>query len=156
MQDTRATHRPRAGVFSAAAAVVLLAAGGIVYATRGPEATPPTSSRPITPGGMASCVEQYSLSSLRDREVAFAGTVKSVNGDSITFGIDDLFKGSVGGEITLAGASTLGGITSAGSGVSLDPGTRLLVAGDGGFAWSCGFTQTYDADVASDWRAALD
>jgi hypothetical protein len=30
-----------------------------------------------------------------------------------------------------------------------------LVAGDGSFAWSCGFTQPYDASVAADWKAAL-
>lgn len=27
--------------------------------------------------------------------------------------------------------------------------------GDGGFAWSCGFTQPYDADTADQWREAL-
>ena len=38
---------------------------------------------------------------------------------------------------------------------ALRPGARLLVAGDGGFAWGCGFTQTYSPDVASGWRSAL-
>jgi hypothetical protein len=39
--------------------------------------------------------------------------------------------------------------------VSLAPGTRLLVSGDGGFAWSCGFTQPYDDATASQWRETL-
>jgi len=49
----------------------------------------------------------------------------------------------------------VGGMTSAGPGAALAPGTRLLVAGDGGFAWSCGFTQPYDRDVATAWAAAF-
>jgi len=35
-------------------------------------------------------------------------------------------------------------------------GTRQLVAGDGGFAWGCGFTQPYDADLADQWNEELD
>jgi hypothetical protein len=31
----------------------------------------------------------------------------------------------------------------------------LLVAGDDGFAWSCGFTQPYDRVVAACWAAVF-
>ena len=57
--------------------------------------------------------------------------------------------------MTLRGAGVLGGMTSAGPSAPLEPGTRLLVAGDGGFAWACGFTQTYDPAVAADWATAF-
>ncbi len=56
----------------------------------------------------------------------------------------------------IAGARTLPGVTSAEPAVSIEPGTRLLVAGDGGFAWSCGFIQPYDAAGARQWSEAFD
>ncbi|MEX2556076.1 MAG: hypothetical protein WEB06_10625 [Actinomycetota bacterium] len=148
--------RTRAGALSAAAAVLIVAGGGIVLATRGADTPAPgPGSGPITPGA-ASCVELYSPETLANRQVAFDGSVKSVSGDEVTFTVGEWFKGGTSEQITLKGASTLGGITSAGPSVSLDPGSRLLVAGDGGFAWGCGFTQPYSQAVATDWRAALD
>jgi hypothetical protein len=109
----------------------------------------------ISPGGAASCVEQYDLTTISNREMALDATVESVDGDSVALTVNEWFRGGDEAAITLRGASTLGGITSAGEPVSLEPGTRLLVAGDGGFAWSCGFTQPYDSAVADDWREAL-
>lgn len=157
MSEQRTTWlRTRSGALSAAAAALIVIAGGIVFATRGADTPAPgPGGDPITPGA-ASCVELYSLETLANREVAFDGTVRSVSGDEVTFTVGEWFKGGTGEQVTLKGASTLGGITSAGPGVSLDPGSRLLVAGDGGFAWGCGFTQPYAQDVAADWRAALD
>lgn len=148
--------RKRTTAISAAAAAVVLLAGGIVFATRGSDAPKPGPDNDPIPPGAASCVERYSLQTLPNREVAFDGTVKSADGDSVTFTVGEWFKGGSKPEITLKGASTLGGITSAGSSVSLEPGTRLLVAGDGGFAWSCGYTQPYSSTIAADWRSALD
>lgn len=141
-------------IAAAAAAVLLVASAGIVLATRGTD-QPAPGPGPIIPPGAASCVENYSLDTLKNREVAFDGTVASVSDDEATFTVNEWFRGGSASEITLEGASTLGGITSAGPSVSMEPGTRLLVAGDGGFAWSCGFTQPYDADVASQWKNAL-
>jgi hypothetical protein len=33
-------------------------------------------------------------------------------------------------------------------------GDRYLVSGDGNIAWSCGYTQVYDAATAAEWAAA--
>ena len=122
--------------------------------------THPTSSStegPVTSGGPAlgSCVETYDLETLANRELAFDGTVARLEGDAVTFEVNDWYRGGDGAEITLAGASALSGLTSAGSATTLEPGARLLVAGDGGFAWSCGFTQPYDPAVAQKWQRAL-
>lgn len=116
---------------------------------------PGTSAGPITPGGTASCVEQYTLATLAHRETAFDGTVESVDGDSVTFTVNHWYRGGQDARSTRRGAALLGGITSAGPSVSLEPGTRLLVAGDDDFAWACGFTQPYDTAVASQWEDAL-
>ena len=153
------SKRPLALV--AAAVVVVLGAVAAFALTRPsttdtPEGdTPSRSDAPITPGGMASCIEMYDLTTLPNREVAFAGTVKSVDGDKVTFAVDEAFRGVNGDEVTLEGAQSLSALTSAGEGMSLEPGTKLLVSGDGGFAWTCGFTQPYADDVASQWRDAL-
>lgn len=114
-----------------------------------------TTTGPITPGGMAICVELYDTTTLAKREVAFDGTVGAVNGDSITFTVNRAFRGVNGSTVTLEGATGLSGHTSAGSEMSVEPGTRLLVAGDGGFVWSCGFTQPYDDAVAAQWAATF-
>ena len=115
---------------------------------------PPAERGPISLGS-ASCVELYSLETLGHRELAFDGVVDSVDGDQVTFRINEWYRGGPGETVTLSGASTMSGLTSAGSTVELQPGRRLLVAGDGAFAWSCGFTQPYDPAVAETWRASL-
>lgn len=166
--------RPRLLLAAAAAVLVVAVVGGAVALSAGDDGEPdrvatepttPTTSgeaitpgEPITPGGpsSASCVELYDLQTLTNRELAFDGTVEVVEGDTVTFAVNHWYRGGDGGDVKLRGAELLGGLTSAGTAVSLEPGSRLLVAGDGGFAWSCGFTQPYDASVAADWAAALE
>jgi hypothetical protein len=112
---------------------------------------------PVSPGGasVGRCVELYDLETLTNRETAFDGTVTALDGDTVTFEVNESFRGGSAGTIALGGAAVLGGLSSVGPGVPLEIGARLLVAGDGGFAWSCGFTQPYDATLADQWRDAL-
>lgn len=105
---------------------------------------------------MGSCLENYDLTTLAKRELALDGVVSSVNDDTITLSVKHWFKGGSSAEISLGGASTLAVLTSAGQPVDVTPGTRLLVSGDGGFAWSCGFTREYRADTAADWAQTLE
>lgn len=153
------------GVISVAAAVVAALTvgavalrsdnGGESVATT-PTTAPPSGDAPISPGGaVGSCVERYDLLTLTHREVAFDGTVLKVGGDEATFRVNEWYRGGEGGEVTIGGAEVVGGMSSAGPTASLEPGNRLLVAGDGGFAWSCGFTQTYQAATADEWRRVL-
>ena len=126
--------------------------------------TIPTATLPIA--GM--CVEAYSLETLPNRDFAFDGTVTLVADDQVTFAVNQWFVGDQATEVTLTatgltgGAITSGGgitlegdVTSAGDGLSLVEGERFLVAGSGVFVWSCGFTQRYDAGVASDWAGVF-
>ena len=106
---------PRRTWLAVAAAVVLIATIGVAIAlTRddrtpardtqvatdptSPPATddPGTSAGPITPGGTASCVEQYTLATLAHRDAAFDGTVESVDGDSVTFTVNHWYRGVQG------------------------------------------------------------
>lgn len=153
------TPRPRrAGLLAAAAVALVALVGGTIALTGDDTDSTPTpddvATGSITPGGpaSASCVELYDLDTLGNREIAFDGTVTAVDGDTITFTVNRWYRGGDADEVTLAGAAGLSGLTSAGSATSVEPGTRLLVAGDGGFAWACGFTQPYDPAVAEDWN----
>ena len=164
-----ATIRRRTVALAAAVAVVVALVGGAIALSDSddgkapadgatPSTTPEDTGAPITPGGIStgSCVELYDLQTLANREVAFDGTVQQVQGDQVTFTVNQWYRGdNQSTEVTLAGAEALNGLTSAGPAATLEPGTRLLVAGDGGFAWSCGFTQPYDPDVAAQWAQAL-
>ena len=124
--------------------------------TGGVEVVVPNGDGAITPGGSTSgsCVELYDLTTLERREIAFDGTLVTVDGDRATFTVNHWFRGGDGASVTLAG-SGLQGINSTQPGAALTPGARLLVAGDGGFAWSCGFTQPYDPSVAQQWMETL-
>lgn len=145
-----------------AAVTLVAAAGGAVALSAGfrdqRNSTATTSTTvggaAISPGGSsASCVEPYSLENLAHRETAFAGTVTAVSGDQVTFAVERWFRGGTGTVVTLR-SSTGGAISSDGS-VPLEPASRLLVSADGGFVWSCGFTQAYDDSVAADWAATF-
>lgn len=151
-QSPTTSRGPRLAAIAATIAAIGVAAAVLV--TRGGDA-PSSPGEPQSPGGMASCAVMYDLTTLAGREQAFAGTVLSVNGDDVVFRVDEAFKGVDADRVEMKGASLFGGMTSVSEGVALEPGARMLVAGDGGFAWSCGFTQPYDAAVAADWRAAL-
>jgi hypothetical protein len=155
MSETDVTRR-RVPMIAAAATAVVLVAGGTVFATRGGAPAPvPIEPGPIAPGISAMCVELYSLETLAAREFAFDGTVTEVNGDAISFDVTEWFHGGEGDAVSLEGALTLSGLSTAGDAVPIEPGTRLLVAGDDTFLWGCDFTQPYDASVAADWRATL-
>ena len=173
------TARRRPFALAAAAAVVVALAGGAIVVGNSDDGDDPatvavspdaasqdtvediaggTSDAPITPGGTSTgnCVELYSLETLTNREHAFDGTVQRVDGDQVSFSVNRWYSsGDTPTEITLAGADTLNGPNSAGPAAALEPGTWLLVAGDGGFAWSCGFTQPFDTNVASQWAQTL-
>lgn len=129
------------GVAVVAIAFLLFGRGGVPGSGPGPVA--------------GSCVQLYSLDTLRQRSFAFDGTVTAIAGDEVTFAVADLLRGSIGSTVTLTATGMTGtAITSAG-GPTLQVGGRYLVAGEDHFAWSCGFTQPYDASVAAQWRQAF-
>ena len=168
------TNVRRTRLIAVAAAVVVLAAiGRVLLAGGGQSAVTPTTESAVDPtvtsgetpttagpgttdgGVILSCIDHYSIESLRERQVIFDGTVEEVDGDTIRFAVNEWFRGGSGASTSRTGAEILGGFTSLGEPMSLDPGTRMLVAGDGDAAWACGFTQPYDAEVAAEWAEAI-
>ena len=149
--DTSPRSKRRPGWALGFGAIAVAAVAAIAVLTNG--AGDPTPSEQPGPG-IGSCVETYSAEALGNRDFAFDGTVTSIDGDSVTFAVDDAFWGDVGESITLEAAGMTGtSVTSAG-GPSLMQGERYLVAGDDQFVWGCGFTQPYDSAVAAEWAGA--
>lgn len=139
--------RLRLGLGAVAALAIVL----VVGANAGTWLAPGGTTGP----GIGMCVEQYSLATLGNRAFAFDGTVTAVAGERVTFAIGTAYRGVDGTSVTLDAPGMTGtAITSAG-GPTLEVGGRYLVAGEATFAWACGFTQPYDAGIASSWSAAL-
>lgn len=101
------------------------------------------------------CVEAYSLQTLGNRTFAFDGTVVAIDGDTVTFRVEEAFKGLDRAEVSLTATGMTGGAITPGGGLSLVPDQRYLVAGEATFAWGCGFTQPYEPAVAAEWAKAL-
>lgn len=149
MDDNRSHRRRRwAWIAGAGTAAVAGIAALALLLNPGSGAPDPTND----PGtGIGSCVETYSPETLASRAFAFDGTVTAIDGDSVTFTVNEAFRGDLGDSITLKAAGMTGtSVTSAG-GPTLTVGERYLVAGDDQFVWACGFTQPYDEAVAGEW-----
>lgn len=146
-------------------------------ARRSEQRSPAEAAQPAPQGGSTvstttgSCVETYSLQTLRNRQVAFDGVVKQVQRylgnvppgegqelqqDRVLFQVNRWYRGGSGDTTTLKSSVPLEAIVSDSLDTpSLKIGGRYLVSGDGGFIWSCGFTRAYSAGEASRWEAAL-
>ena len=158
------TARRRKVYYGAIAAAVAAAIAVVVaVANRDPHTTSiagpatQTTGVAVSPGGpsVGSCVESYDLATLKHREVAFDGTVTKIEGTQVTFSVIEWFKGGSQASVTLDGNGMSGGVITSAGGPTLTAGQRFLVAGDGGFAWSCGFTQAYQPIVAGQWRTTF-
>ncbi|OGO56316.1 MAG: hypothetical protein A2V85_10730 [Chloroflexi bacterium RBG_16_72_14] len=121
----------------------------------GQPAAEPANPSPSPGTGSASCVESYSLATLANRSFAFDGTVTVIDGDSVTFTVNEAYRGVSGDAVTLQAPGMTGTTITSAGGPVLVSGERYLVAGDATFAWACGFTQRWDAAVAAEWSGAL-
>ena len=149
-----------AGILAAGVAAAAIVGIIVVTTTNDddkPTTAPTTSvSSTLTPSiGIGSCVESYSIRTLPNRELAFDGTVGAVNGVEVTFTVNNWYKGGTESTVTLDGTGMVGGAITSAGGLTLNIGERYLVAGDGGFVWSCGFTQPYEPGIAQQWSDAL-
>jgi hypothetical protein len=154
MDDTRSVSRRRIAWAGGLAAAAVAGIAALALILNPATSAPGPSADPGT--GIGSCVETYSPETLANRDFAFDGTVAAIDGDSVTFSVNEAFAGetTAGSSITLSAPGMSGtSITSAG-GPTLTEGERYLVAGDADFVWACGFTQPYDQTIAAEWAEA--
>ncbi|MEO7295003.1 MAG: hypothetical protein ABIZ57_02580 [Candidatus Limnocylindria bacterium] len=152
MEDNSKTRSRPAGWLLGLGGVAVAGAVIAVLALNNGGDTPSPTDDPGT--GIGSCVEHYSPGTLANRDFAFDGTVTAIAGDQVTFDVTETFVGEVSDAVTLTASGMTGtSVTSAG-GPNLSVDDRYLVAGDGEFAWACGFTQRYDDAIAAEWADA--
>ena len=134
----------------------LVAAGALALAVTlgsgfGVQAPIAPTDNPGAGGGIASCLA-YDPSILPTFEIVFDGTVTAVDGDQVTFDVNEGWKG-VDGSVTLTAPDV--DVALLGDVPEFEVGGRYLVTAAGTTINSCGYTLDYDADAASDWAAAF-
>jgi hypothetical protein len=143
-----------------------------------PAATDAGSSVPLVGGPAGRCAEGYDAHTVTRRTFAFDGTVIEIvelapSGEEglieflVTFRIEEWFRGGETEQFTVTMHPPMQESSSDDSlGFDLRSwlGWRLLVSGDDRSgskrldhpeAWYCGFTRTYSADTAAEWRRSF-
>ena len=146
------------GVIALAFAVALgngLGAGGgtppPIAVNPTPSEIPVDSGNPAAGGGVASCLV-YDPANLPTFDVVFDGTVSAIDGDQVTFTVNEGWKGAEG-SITLTAPQVEVALT--GPLPEFKVGGRYLVSASGSTISACGYTLDYDADTAAAWAAAF-
>jgi hypothetical protein len=136
----------------AVALAVVFGPGFGAQAPSGPIAANPTpSENPAAGGGMASCLV-YDPANLPTFDIVFDGTVTAVDGDQVTFDVNEAWKG-VDGNVTLTAPDV--DVALVGPMPEFEVGGRYLVTAAGSTINACGYTLDYDAATAAAWAAAF-
>ena len=142
-EKTEPTPAPRRSlVFCIAAVTVLvLAVGAGLLLMGGNEAPVASAPLELTAGGedvMASCI-MFSPEELeRVAEIAFEGSVTSVEGDTVTLSVDTWFRGD--GEATEVVLNAPQGLEALIGGIPFEVGSQYLITAQGGNVNYCGFS----------------
>ena len=127
------------------------APGGPPVAANPTPSEDPSGNPAAGGGGLASCLV-YDPANLPTFDIAFDGTVTAVDGDQVTFDVNEGWKGA-DGSITLTAPDT--DVTLLGEMPDFGVGGRYLVTAAGSNINSCGYTLDYDAATAAAWAAAF-
>jgi hypothetical protein len=129
-----------------------LGIGGGGSASAPPVAVAPTPTEdPAAGGGQASCLV-YDPANLPTFDVVFDGTVTAVDGDQVTFDVNEDYKGA-GDSITLTAPVVDPALV--GPLPDFQVGGRYLVTAFESTINACGYTVDYDAETAAAWAAAF-
>ncbi len=144
---------PRRLLFAVSGASAVAAAVAVAVLVNTSPAAPTGPSVPLG-DAMAMCLDAESAGTIADRDFAFDGTVTAIGDEErVTFTVNRVFVGDVGGETTLVATGMAAGHLTSNGGPGMEVGGRYLVSGDEDFVWSCGFTQTYSDALAAEWDA---
>ena len=135
----------------AASAVAVAAAAVASFSLLGDDGEPAVVGGEPIGGAMASCL-MWEEATLLALPMAFDGTVVETTNTTATFDVHRWFKGGEGARITLRAEGLVSEESVALLGTSLQPGQRYLVAGDDGYVWGCGYSVTYDTELANHWE----
>ncbi len=111
-----------------------------------------TGGEPLGGGAAADCMV-YDEAVLLGQEIAFDGTLVSADEatDTAVFEVHQWFRGGEGTTVTLQAGGLLRTDAQALVGTALAVGQRYLISSTDGVVWACGYSVTYDADLAAEW-----
>jgi len=145
----------RTWLLTAAAAVVVAALGfGGWTALQGDdnragqvaqEKTVMTLKGPAKPDAMAMCM-RIEPTTVGQMQVAFDGTVASVDGDSVTLDVNKWYAGGDTDQVQLTQISEADWVALEG-GITLEQGQRYLVTAHDGVVNGCGFTAPWSQEL---------
>ena len=155
VMDDKAAPQPKQPLMRKVAlgvgmAVAAAAIAGGAYALLKDKADEPIVGGEPLGDAMAMCI-QYTDQMLLDQEYAFDGTLVAVDGNNAIFDVHNWYKGGEGAQITLKAEGLVRSEAVALVGTSLEVGQRYLISGTDGFVWACGFSVTYDTEIANHW-----
>jgi hypothetical protein len=145
------------GGVALAGAIALAIALGSGLGAQAPAGGPPVaanptpSENPAAGGGVASCLF-YDPANLPTFDIVFDGTVTDLDGDQITFDVNEGWKGA-NGSITLTAPQV--DVALVGPIPDFQVGGRYLVSAAGSTINACNYTLDYDAATAAAWAAAF-
>lgn len=156
--DVKPTRGPLAlvgGLALAGAFALAIVFGSGLGAAPSPSSDPvanvPASENPAAGGGMASCLV-YDPATLPTFDVVFDGTVSAIDGDQVTFDVNEGWKGAEG-SITLTNPNVDAALV--GPMPEFAVGGRYLVSAAGSTMNACNYTLDYAEDAAAEWAAAF-
>lgn len=112
---------------------------------------PITGGEPL--GSAAADCLAYDEATLLAQELAFDGTLvaASADGEQATFEVHNWFRGGDAAEVVLEAGGLLRAEAQALVGTALEVGERYLISSRDGVVWACGYSVTYDSDLAAEW-----
>jgi hypothetical protein len=140
------------GGLALAGAFALAIALGNGFGIQTPAGGDGNGATPDPAGGFASCLA-YDPASLPTFDIVFDGTVTAVDGDQVTFDVNEDWKGA-GETITLTAPEADMALT--GPIPDFEVGGRYLVSAAGTTVNACGYSLDYAADDAAAWAAVFD
>ena len=75
----------------------------------------------------------------------------SADGEQATFEVHNWFRGGDAAEVVLEAGGLLRAEAQALVGTALEVGERYLISSRDGVVWACGYSVTYDSDLAAEW-----
>lgn len=130
------------GAIAAVAALVVAVGGVIAFGDRGGDtpiaASPPLELNAPANDTMASCIMFSAEELARIAEIAFEGTVTSVDGANVTLSVDTWFKG--GGEAAEVVLNAPVGMVALIGGIPFEQGGQYLITAQAGTVNYCGFS----------------
>lgn len=154
-QQSESTRRPWLVGAVAAAAVIVIVAGG--YALFAGDDTEPVAQGPplVLDGGagdaMASCIA-FSVDQLATMPVAFEGTVTAIEGETVTLAVDQWF---VGGDAAIVEVHAPAGLEALIGSVPFAHGEQFLITAYEGAVNYCGFSGPSTPEFRSAFEEAF-